>query len=260
MKTIASKLFVLTAVIATVIFWAGPSKTQSVADTNNIPDVLVARSFALVDKDGNHRGGFGLDKSENPILLLKDKDGSNRAFFILTDRGPFISFDDKSGDTKLYIRLDNEGGPTIGFMNNKRPQMIMTLRKQKEPSVVFFDENGGGRFAITLKDGNPGLAFLDSRQQSQALIQARDGQGALVSLHDGKSEPAVAMGLREGRSFVYAYDRDKSGVFAGAQSGKGPALALKERGKIAWTAGGGGDVKALEQGLDAAGFGMDLLR
>ncbi|MFH1060324.1 MAG: hypothetical protein V1797_16805 [Pseudomonadota bacterium] len=232
----------------------------SQAGAANVKESIEASSFDLVDSKGNHRAGLGLDENENPVLVFKDPDGAVRAYFILTNNGPYIAMKNKDKNVRLYMRLDNESGPTVGLMNNNKPQLLLSLHRGVSPSVAFFDEQGKGRLALALSNGNPGLAFLDSRQQSQVLIQARDGQGALVSLHDGKNEPAVAMGLREGRSFVYAYDREKSGFFAGAQSGKGQALALKERGKVAWAAGAGGDVKALEQGLDATGFGMDLLR
>jgi len=230
------------------------------AQANDKSETIIAKHFALVDSNGNHRAGLGMENG-SPVLYLKDTSGRVRVYMALPESGPMFVMKDANGIKRFFIDYDDNYGAAVGFMNSQQQkQLVLGIIQDSNPAITMFDLKGKGRLSIALSNGNPGLAFLDSRQQSQALIQARDGQGALVSLHDGKSEPAVAMGLREGRSFVYAYDRDKSGVFAGAQSGKGPALALKERGKIAWTAGGGGDVKALEQGLDAAGFGMDLLR
>ncbi|MFH1060328.1 MAG: hypothetical protein V1797_16825 [Pseudomonadota bacterium] len=221
---------------------------------------ITAQHFALIDANGTHRGGLGFDEG-NPTLYLKDANGKNCAYLASTSKGPSFVLLDENDNSRLVIDFHQKFGPSIALMDgNGKQQLMLAIRNSTDPAIAMFDRQGKGRLFFGLGNEQPGLAFVDSRQQSQVLIQARDGQGALVSLHDGKNEPAVAMGLREGRSFVYAYDRDKSGFFAGAQSGKGPALALKERGKVAWAAGAGGDVKALEQGLDAAGFGMDLLR
>lgn len=247
--------FLLSIVLILLMYWH-PGQ----ASAEDIPKIIKAQEFVLTDESGNPKAGLATENG-NPVFYLLDKSGVVRAYISVVDKGPVLVFRDNKQQPRMYIRLNEDNSPTIAFLNHdNKPVMMASVKTDKNPGLIFYDKNGNGRIAIGIDGNNPALAFVDSRQQPQVLIQARDGQGALVSLHDGKNEPTVAMGLREGRSFVYAYDRDKSGFFAGAQSGKGPAMALKERGKVAWAAGAGGDVKALEQGLDATGFGMDLLR
>ncbi len=249
-------------------FLGGTLAQHSITDSASAgtqTDTLVARSFAIVDAKGNHRGGMGLDKNDNPILLMRDVDGSNRAYLILTDKGPFLGFDDKNGKTRMFLRLENENIPTIGFLDDRgAPQFVLSLRQNQDPGLVLYDSSGHGRLALGLSNGNPGLAFLDSNKQMQLSMQARDGQGALISLqHPGSNRPAAALGVQQGNGFLYALDAQRSGVFAGTQPGRAPALGLMQAGKPLWSATPGGqapDFQEMERGLDVEALTRGMAR
>ena len=69
--------------------------------------------------------------------------------------------------------------------------------------------------------------------------------------------------MRGGMPFMYLHDKESSGMLTAAQPGKGPALVLKDRGKVTWAAGSGGtaaDTRELERGIDINGLTKDLLR
>ena len=140
---------------------------------------------------------------------------------------------------------------------------MISIDKDNYPIIALYDSHNFGRIVLSIKHDTAGLAIMDSNKSPQLLMQARDGKGSLISLHDQGGDPRIALGLKDGKSFMYAFDKDGSGVFGGGQPGKGPALVLKERGKITWAAGSSGvasDVRELERGIDRDAMTKDWLR
>ena len=231
----------------------------------NVPkDQLLAHSFILVDNNGKMRAALGFSDDGYPVLLFKDTEGNNRGYFGLIKQGSMINLKDAGGHSRVVMRHGDETGSTIGILGETgMPNAMLRVPKTQEPYFGFFDNRGHGRIGLGISGGTPGLAFVGADGHPQLMMQARDGQGALLTLHDKGKRPAVALGAREGRSFIYAYDQERNGVFAGAQPRRAPMLAVMRGGQAAWSAIPGGQApepKEFEPSLDLDALTQGLSR
>ena len=87
--------------------------TPVFAQKTEVADIIRARSFELVDKDGKLRAGLGLSDYGGPSLFLYDKNGKNRAGLGLADGVPILMIRDKDGKTRAGLGLSDDGGPRL---------------------------------------------------------------------------------------------------------------------------------------------------
>jgi|GEM_PF-3351916 len=231
------------------------------ADNNN--GTVMARNFVLVDDNGNHRGGIGFENKE-PVIYLYDSNGVARAYLAVSATGPIFGLRNAQGKSDITISTSNNSKPCI-LLNSidDEKRLIMMLKDGKQPALLLYDSKSKPRFLLTIDNDNPSMAMLDQEGIYQFSMQALGKQGALLSFHDNGSDSSAALGMRGAMSFLNLKDKDSSGLFTGAQPGKGPALVLKERGKITWAAGSSGatnDARELERGIDRDAMTKDWLR
>jgi hypothetical protein len=82
--------------------------------TSEIPGVLRARRFELVDDDGSVRAVLGThphpDPDAPPVygLSLLDRDGRQRVWLELSDTGPALAFD-RGGNQLIEVGVNDPG-------------------------------------------------------------------------------------------------------------------------------------------------------
>jgi len=110
----------------------------------DVPEVVRAQAFELVDEEGKARAVLGLGREGAPNLDLKDANGLKRATLaLLPDGSPVLVLNDARGEERATLT----GGPSL------------TMR----------DKTGGERAALTVRyDGSPSLVL-------------RDGKGEVIS-------------------------------------------------------------------------------
>lgn len=86
-------------------------------------DVVQARRFELVDRNGRIRGGFGFTANGSPMVALTEDHGGGvriRAAMFLDPTGPRISLCDAEGKSRVVLGfLDESGEAVIGWRDGQ---------------------------------------------------------------------------------------------------------------------------------------------
>ena len=109
------------------------------AAPEEIPEVMKARRFEVVDKNGEFRAGLGASV-DGGTMVFADKTGAFRADL------------DFAQDGAVVLSLRNEKGKTRTsfFVGNNKP------------GLVLYDDAGKVRAMLSLGgNGSPGLRFFD---------------------------------------------------------------------------------------------------
>src|SRR5690242_161431 len=72
-------------------------------------DVVTAREFRLVDKDGNLRAHVYTDENGEPGMVLYDRNGTNRAQFDTFQSVPSVILNSPEGGRSTYFGMDENG-------------------------------------------------------------------------------------------------------------------------------------------------------
>ena len=77
-----------------------------------IPPVITAQEFRLVDTKGQLRAIFDLSDAGQPYLQFKDESGTDRVWIgISSETG--LAVQDVDGKTRLVLSVDEEGKPSL---------------------------------------------------------------------------------------------------------------------------------------------------
>jgi hypothetical protein len=159
----ANQRFVL-ALAAIAVLGVGLMKVapaqQPVPPGANVPDVVNARRFQVVDKNGKIRIELGvegqndaearirlwnsasrvaatleIDEANRAHLVLAGPDGKHQAVFTSTPEGPGLLMGTKKGEQpRLHILVDDNGQPHIRLWNTPHHKAAqVTLEPQPTP-------------------------------------------------------------------------------------------------------------------------------
>lgn len=82
--------------------------SHNIAHADASSEIVRARLIQLVDEKGSLRASLGLSEDKYPGFAFYDKSGKVASYFGQTSHGGVINFKDNSGETKLYIWLDEK--------------------------------------------------------------------------------------------------------------------------------------------------------
>lgn len=108
----------------------------------NIPDVVQANAFQLVDDNGALRGLFTTDQSGQPYLGLYDQTDTPRleARLLGAFGEPFLTLTDQNGSIRLMASLDSTGLPDLNMFDENYDLLIsVSVHPDGRPSVFLRD-------------------------------------------------------------------------------------------------------------------------
>jgi len=159
---------------------------------SGVAEVIKAKRFEVVDKDGKRRAELSLIVGE-PFLRLNDKRGQYRVelgvvsggYIGLVDQNsmirvglglgkdgePGLSLYDKNGKGRAALRLNENGEPGLRLNDkNGKSRALLGLLKNGEPYLALYDKNGKPRASLRLLDGEPLLALADKNDKLRAVL------------------------------------------------------------------------------------------
>ncbi len=122
--------------VAAVAYAAGKA-------TGEVPEVIRAKRFELVDADGRVRAALGLGRGQ-PVLAFADTGGKARVLLALSDDGtPGLGLADGDGEVRAVLRVRGDGSPSL------------ELREEHEQTRATLEVSGDGDAMLRLfdKDG-----------------------------------------------------------------------------------------------------------
>ncbi len=128
----------------------------------NIPSVVQAHSFQLVDDNGAVRGVLGMGRSQ-PYLALYDQNGIPRLDALLvSDSGdPSLVLSDQQGETRWYAGVYTTGEPVLTLDDESgSPRLMAFLDPTGKPSLRMLDQNGELLMLVGVyPDGQPWVSL-----------------------------------------------------------------------------------------------------
>ncbi len=149
------------------------------AAKNPVADVIEARAFRLLDKEGQLRGEFCFRVLGGPELCLLDEQGKTRAGLGLLDvmRGtPGLTFFDEAG--------------------KPRAMLVVLLGR---PYLTLHDEAGKHRATLGLVEGKPTLELWDEAGQSRAVLGCTDLETTTTGVVTKLPESSLVLFDKDGK-------------------------------------------------------------
>ena len=149
------------AVLLLVALHWPPQAVARDAPARDIPRVITARTFILVDDQGNLRAALGQLDDGSPALDLYDRRGTRRAGLSATDDGPALRLSDPDGTLRAGLGAYDDG-----------------------PALDLFDAAGRNRGGLFAYDHGMGLSLHDPDGTLRAGLYTGVRNGPLLRLFD----------------------------------------------------------------------------
>lgn len=168
------------------------SNNAAHADTSS--EIVRARLIQLVDERGIPRASLGVSEDQYPVLAFFDKSGKVASYFGQTSHGGAINFKDHSGQTKLYIWLDENELPGVClFEGASKISASLSITANKQPMFALTDSNGKPCLMAGLeRDAEPALIMKNRAAGNQSALYShhRLGPGLFLMDSQGKANKA----------------------------------------------------------------------
>ena len=105
-------------------------------------DVVTAREFRLVDRDGNLKAHIYTDENGEPGMVLYDRNGTNRAQFDTFQSVPSVILNSPDGGRSTYFGMDENGRSILNMYGNHGEELASMDVTGSQP--VFYTNMGGG--------------------------------------------------------------------------------------------------------------------
>ena len=155
-----------------------------------IPKIIAAQSFHLVDGAGNLKGSLSVDPNGNPYLSMRrTKHGDSINLGIGEDERAYLAVDSakKAG---LKLEINEEGNPQIIFFapGGKAVSWI-GVGEKAQPEMVFFDNKKKLRLTVDVgKSGAPAVRLYGGGEKSYLEISVEANGSPRVTLHNKDGE------------------------------------------------------------------------
>ncbi len=101
------------------IFLVGGGLVTAQEPAGEVPAVVSAKEFRLIDQQGHTRAALSFNDEGQPVLTMRDEfDTARVRVGISKDTG--VEVRDVDGKTRLVLSVDNEGLPSLVVRDRKR--------------------------------------------------------------------------------------------------------------------------------------------
>lgn len=149
---------------------------------NGSSEVVTAREFRLVDKDGNTRIAMSIDDNNEPGIRLYDRSGQVRAQLDTWQQTPSLILNGPDGSRRVYFGMDSQGGGMLDMLNPDGSEMVTVDATDGTPRVTLHDENGSTRASLNVDaDGHTNFFSVSENGALQTLGGTIDLNGSPIN-------------------------------------------------------------------------------
>lgn len=161
----------LTSALLIVAVGAALLVTLAAVAPPSIQDVVKAKSFAVVDDEGNVRAELGFSADGSHGLVLRDADGSERATLAVSTKGSAqgLSLRDPEGKTRALLAVSPDGFAGVrlfGAADAKSFAGITVSPHGTGLGLAYLDAEGKQRVGLSIlgvpPDQSPSLELYDA--------------------------------------------------------------------------------------------------
>lgn len=133
------KVRVLLVLLGSVVLLLAAVICMAQAKGPDPVDIVSARQFKVVNKDGRTLAAFGATDEGAPTLVMLDSEGAVRVAIVETKGAVGIQFEGQRGSAHL-----SSDGLDL-FDQDGRARAVISLRGQEEMSLGIYDKKGESR-------------------------------------------------------------------------------------------------------------------
>jgi hypothetical protein len=138
-------------------------------------EVVKARAFFLVDKDGNERSGWGLTKDGEPVLFLRAAQGQRRLVLESSE----VSATDDDGKTRMMLMVGPDGGSMLSFLRETGDRsMSFSSKPDHGTTMEVFDTQRRLRLAFTVNPFGTSAFHINDKNGRLRLRLASELDGS----------------------------------------------------------------------------------
>jgi hypothetical protein len=168
----------------------------------DIPKVIVAREFRLVDEQGRPRGWFAINSLGASRVALSGDDGEPRAVLGVMRDGSAAGLTLTHSSGQMAAGL--VAGPLRGAVG-----LVMSDERGRPKASLGLDPKGEPVLGFSDKDGKPCLSLAGGASEGPRGLSAKDNKGRLrFSLALGPSlPPSLVLWDGDGEVFWHTPER-----------------------------------------------------
>ena len=139
-------------------------RSAQAQEVEKVADLITAREFRLVDKDGKRRARLAVSADGALRLLLFDGNTTARAgLMVLPDGSPNLLLRDKDGTVRTGLAVSGTDGMAVFAMFEKGGKKCASLQcgYGGQPALELRPRDGKGLVSLSLPDGKPYLWLCD---------------------------------------------------------------------------------------------------
>ena len=192
-----------------------------------IPDVVQAKAFQLVDDNGQVRAEMKTNEHGDPSFVLLDRDGKARFdLSFLEDGGLGLHLNDTNGQAGMSVKKSGE--PYLSLWDQGGGvSLVASADRGGESGLFVFDCNGCRRLSANMFEDILVLNCV-TRTKKSGLARLGDSGEPDLSLFDRSSKARISAAVSEsGQPELTLRDQEEQHRLSANLNGKGnPSLFL----------------------------------
>jgi hypothetical protein len=179
-------VFIAAALIAGFVGGVLGNRTSYFSRRSQVPDLVRAHRFELLNEDGQPISYWGVDKGQNVVLAFARNGGANQAPIGAVAVQPHRPLDDPHGQ-RVSIGLLGDDSPFLNFSGpDGKPRVQLLLNLFSKPILLMEDETGPRVSLGIVGSDTPGFDVNDwaldfsPERSSIGMFARRDSTGTYV--------------------------------------------------------------------------------
>lgn len=190
--------------------------------TDGVADVVRARSFQVVDADGETRGIFSVDEDDRPGIRLLDKQGNLRVSVHLTpDGSPSVDLADTDERVRIGLWVGDDNLPQISLFAEDGKTTLLNLLVDDVASNVEIRRGDASLFLYCAEEEDLSeslILSLGGDIRARLSLTSDDQSGLTLSDSRGNQRWMVCLG-EDGSAQVIFVGNDQRMRMAVSESG-----------------------------------------
>lgn len=161
---------------------------------SEIPEVVRAGRFEVVDKHGKVQAVLGTDSDGAPLVGLRDKNGREAVWLTILDDGMCVlAMNDRNEVTRARLALLADGTPLLSLAGeNNTARIWLGVDDESNAYLGVGDAEEKRRTLIhTTASGHGAMEFDDAKGRMRAQMGITKGGDPYFGLYDVDGEPII---------------------------------------------------------------------
>ena len=154
--------------VASWFLTSHPAFAQKTPPTENI---IEARSFHLVDRNGSLRGGLTILDDGTAGLVLTNNNARAAIKLIINPNGKSsVTLYDNTGQGRALFAVESDGTPNLHLQSGAKSSAALSFSSDGNPSLSFLDKDGKLRAALGSVDFDAARTSQMGKRPVSSLI------------------------------------------------------------------------------------------